>query len=250
MFLTVLGFGMGNLKDATMEKLADKGNGNYAYIDDLREAKKVLVEQMSGTLVTIAKDVKIQIEFNPARSAQLPADRLREPHAGRKDFNDDKKDAGEIGAGHTVTALYELVPADAPMAKAVVDDLKYQKAEGEREKGRGGEGEKKDEAKDETASKELLTLKLRYKQPDGDVSKKVEYPLAERGTKFGQASSDFRFAAAVAGFGMILRDSPHRGAISLSGVSEIAASSLGKDEQGYRAEFLDLIRRAEKLGER
>jgi secreted protein with Ig-like and vWFA domain len=256
-FLTVLGFGQGNLKDSKMEKLADHGNGLYAYIDGVREAKKVLVEQMSGSLTTIAKDVKIQIEFNPSQVRGYRLIGYENRVLAAKDFNDDTKDAGEIGAGHTVTALYELVPAGAPEAKSpVVDDLKYQKRaasvsdrslEGAGGQAGVGAGEKDKESKE---SKELLTLKLRFKQPDGDVSKKIEYPLAEKGTRFTQASADFRFAASVAAFGMILRDSPHRGAITMAGAGEIAASSLGEDTQGYRAEFLDLVRRAEKLGKK
>jgi Ca-activated chloride channel family protein len=233
-----------------MEKLADHGNGIYAYIDGVREAKKVLVDQIAGTLETIAKDVKIQIEFNPAQVRGYRLIGYENRVLAAKDFNDDTKDAGEIGAGHTVTALYELVPAGAAEPRLPVEELKYQKRagsvsdrspEGEGEKGRGGEGE---------LSKELLTLKLRYKQPDGDVSTKIEYPLSEKGSQFRAASADFRFAASVAAFGMILRDSPYRGAINMGGVGEIAASSLGDDAKGYRAEFLDLVRRAEKLGKR
>jgi secreted protein with Ig-like and vWFA domain len=239
-FLTVLGFGTGNLKDSKMEKLADHGNGLYAYIDGLREAKKVLVEQMSGSLTTIAKDVKIQIEFNPQ---QVQAYRLigyENRVLAAKDFNDDTKDAGEIGAGHTVTALYELIPAGAVSPKPAVDDLKYApKPQAQAETPKPAEGD--------AQSKELLTLKLRYKQPDGDTSKKLEFPLAEKVDRFSQASADFRFAASVAGFGMTLRDSPYRGGITLAGVAEIAASSLGDDRQGYRAEFLDLVRRANTL---
>jgi len=250
-FLTVLGFGTGNLKDSKMEKLADHGNGMYAYIDSVREARKVLVEQMSGSLVTIAKDVKLQIEFNPAQVRSYRLIGYENRVLAAKDFNDDTKDAGEIGAGHTVTALYELVPADAPQPRSAVDELKYQgRGQGTGDRGQeekaaeqGGRG-----AGEKEVSKELLTLKLRYKQPDQDVSKKLEYPLAERGTRFAQATSDFRFAASVAAFGMILRDSPYRGDVTLAGVAEIAASSLGKDPQGYRAEFLDLVRQAERLG--
>jgi len=248
-FLTVLGFGQGNLKDSKMEKLADHGNGIYAYIDGVREAKKVLVDQMSGSLTTIAKDVKIQIEFNPAQVRGYRLIGYENRVLAAKDFNDDTKDAGEIGAGHTVTALYELVPAGAAEPKPVLDDLKYQG--GQRVEGKGQrEKELKDLAADDVVNKELLTLKLRYKKPDGDESTKIEYPLSEKGSQFRAASSDFRFAASVAAFGMILRDSPYRGAINMGGVGEIAASSLGDDAKGYRAEFLDLVRRAEKLGKR
>jgi Ca-activated chloride channel family protein len=254
-FLTVLGFGQGNLKDSKMEKLADHGNGIYAYIDGVREAKKVLVDQIAGTLETIAKDVKIQIEFNPAQVRGYRLIGYENRVLAAKDFNDDTKDAGEIGAGHTVTALYELVPAGAAEPKPVVEELKYQgtgvrgQESGDRSQKSGDRGQNS-EVKDEAISKELLTLKLRFKQPDGDVSKKIEYPLSEKGSQFRAASADFRFAASVAAFGMILRNSPYRGAINMSGVGEIAATSLGDDARGYRAEFLDLVRRAEKLGKR
>jgi Ca-activated chloride channel family protein len=248
-FLTVLGFGQGNLKDSKMEKLADHGNGVYAYIDGVREAKKVLVDQLSGSLTTIAKDVKIQIEFNPGQVRAYRLIGYENRVLAAKDFNDDTKDAGEIGAGHTVTALYELAPAGVAEPKPVLDDLKYQG--GKRAEGKGQrEKELKDLTADDEASKELLTLKLRFKQPDGEESKKIEYPLSEKGTRFNNATPDFRFAASVAAFGMILRDSPHRGGITMAGVGEIAASSLGDDTRGYRAEFLDLVRRAEKLGKR
>lgn len=248
-FLTVLGFGQGNLKDSKMEKIADRGNGVYAYIDGLREARKVLVEQMSGSLVTIAKDVKIQIEFNPA---QVQAYRLigyENRILAAKDFNDDKKDAGEIGAGHTVTALYELVPAGVVAARPAVEKLKYQSAPGEPEaRVPGVEGPGAVAQNEDPLSKELLTLKLRYKQPDGDVSKLLEVPLSERGESFGKASTDFRFAASVAAFGMALRHSPYRGDMNVGGALEIASAAIGNDEQGYRAEFVDLIRRAQQLG--
>jgi Ca-activated chloride channel family protein len=230
-FLSVLGFGMGNLKDSTMETLADKGNGNYAYIDTLNEAKKVLVEQMTGTLITIAKDVKIQVEFNPA---QVNAYRLigyENRLLAKEDFNDDTKDAGEIGAGHTVTALYEVVPAGKTVNAPGVDPLKYQRP-----------AEQVDAKL--TGSKELLTLKLRYKQPDGATSKLLEYPYTDTDRSFGKASTDFQFASAVAMFGMILRDSPHKGGATLPGVIEVAESNLGADTEGYRREFVDLAKKA------
>jgi Ca-activated chloride channel family protein len=241
-FLTVLGFGQGNLQDAKMEKLADRGNGVYAYIDGVREARKVLVEQMSGSLVTIAKDVKVQIEFNPAQVQSYRLIGYENRLLARQDFADDKKDAGEIGAGHTVTALYELVPADVKDEQAV-PPLKYQRDEKQPEQSQPAEG-----AKEDTLSRELLTLKLRYKQPDADTSTLLEVPLTERGENFSKASEDFRFAASVAAFGMALRQSPHRGDLTIAGIAEIAGSSLGRDPQGYRAEFLDLVRRAADLG--
>ena len=233
-FLSVLGFGMGNLKDSTLEQLADKGNGNYAYIDSLAEAKKSLVEQAGGTLVTIAKDVKIQVEFNPA---QVQAYRLigyENRLLAKKDFNNDQVDAGEIGAGHTVTALYEVVPVGEDMDAAPGGDpLKYQRTE--------------DRGQKTVASSELLTVKIRYKEPAGDVSQKLEFPLRDSGARFEQASEDFKFAAAVASFGMLLRDSPHRGAATLADISAWARAGTGSDAGGYRSEFLNLMERSRSL---
>jgi Ca-activated chloride channel family protein len=230
-FLSVLGFGMGNLKDATLEKLADKGNGNYAYIDTFAEAKKVLVDQMAGTLVTIAKDVKIQIEFNPAQVAAYRLIGYENRILAAKDFNDDKKDAGEIGAGHTVTALYEIVPTSA--STAGVDPLKYQTVE--------------NTPRPQPNSDELITLKLRYKQPDGETSKLIQSPVKDSQRTFDEASDDLRFAAAVAGFGMMLRNSPHKGDLTYDAVLNMSTRSMGKDTSGYRAEFIDLVRKAKTL---
>ena len=234
-FLTVLGFGMGNYQDSRLEKLADKGNGNYGYVDTEAEANKLLVEQLSGTLVTIAKDVKIQIEFNPARVAGYRLIGYENRILAKEDFNDDTKDAGEIGAGHTVTALYEIVPAGKKVAVASVDPLKYQTP-----------------AKNTAAadSKELLTLKLRYKKPDGDKSTLMQYPVRDRDADIGAAGEDFRFAAAVASFGMILRDSKYKGAYTLDAAIELADSAKGKDSGGYRAEFVKLVRAAKGLKRR
>jgi Ca-activated chloride channel family protein len=227
-FLSVLGFGMGNYKDGTLEGLADRGNGNYAYIDTFSEARKVLVDQMSGTLVTIAKDVKIQVEFNPARVAGYRLIGYENRMLATKDFNDDTKDAGEIGAGHTVTALYELIPAGQPVNNAPpVDELKYQLP-----------------SKDIAASDDLLTVKLRYKQPDSDTSSKLEFPLKDEDRSFEKTDKDFRFAAAVAGFGMLLRDSEYKGDLTYNEVIKWAQGSLGKDEFGYRRECIDLVRNA------
>ena len=245
-FLTVLGFGMGNLKDSTLEKLADKGNGNYAYIDTLNEGRKVLVEQMSGTLVTIAKDVKIQVEFNPAQVGAYRLIGYENRMLKKEDFNDDTKDAGEIGAGHTVTALYEVVPAGVKSAGIpAVDPLKYQPAPAQTPA-------RVDEAKrylvpdvdPAVSSKELLTLKLRYKATDGDTSKLLEFPLTDDGKSYERSSRDFRFAAAVASFGMLLRDSPHKGKANWSSTLELALEGKGEDRSGYRAEFVSLIERA------
>ena len=232
-FLSVLGFGRGNLNDAMMENISNKGNGNYAYIDGITEAHKVLVEQMGGTLVTIAKDVKIQIEFNPARVAAYRLIGYENRMLAAEDFNDDKKDAGEIGAGHTVTALYEVALAGAEVDVPTVDPLKYQTPTRPSD--------------DEEVSEDLLTLKLRYKEPEADTSKLLEFPVLDGGTRFGQASPDFQFAAAVASFGMLLRGSEHKGTATYDAVLEIAASAKGPDVHGYRAEFLDMVRRAKTL---
>ncbi len=231
-FLSVLGFGTGNLQDSQLEELADKGNGNYAYVDGLREAKKVLVEQMAGTLLTIAKDVKIQVEFNPALVAAHRLIGYENRALAHQDFNDDAKDAGEIGAGHTVTALYEIVPAGQDLRVPGVDPLRYQTARG---------------ATEDAATGELLTVKLRSKAPDGDTSRLVERRATDAGTGFDDASTDFRFAAAVAEFAMLLRDSEHRGDANHDAVLEIARSSLGDDVTGWRAEFLDLVAKANSI---
>jgi Ca-activated chloride channel family protein len=236
-FLSVLGYGMGNLKDSTLELLADKGNGNYAYIDSLAEAKKTLVEQAGGTLVTIAKDVKIQVEFNPAQVRAYRLIGYENRLLAKEDFNNDKVDAGEIGAGHTVTALYEVVPVGValPEEAPAVDGLKYQQV-------------KTPDAKGQLPnSRELLTVKVRYKEPAGDVSTKLEFPLVDAGTRFADASADFKFAAAVAGFGMTLRDSPHKGQGTLGDVLEWGRAGLGQDPGGYRAEFLTLVEAADRL---
>jgi Ca-activated chloride channel family protein len=228
-FLTTLGFGMGNLKDSTLEKLADHGNGNYAYIDGLTEARKVLVEQIGGTLVTIAKDVKLQIEFNPRQVQAFRLIGYENRVLAHQDFNDDKKDAGEIGAGHTVTALYEVVPPGVPLTVPGVDPLKYQPA------ARPGAG---------SDSGELVTVKLRYKEPDGVRSALIEVPFTDDGQTFADASPDFRFASAVAAFGMVLRESPHKGGATLTNVRQWARSGLGEDRSGLRPEFLELVDRA------
>lgn len=232
-FLSVLGFGRGNLNDAMMETISNKGNGNYAYIDGVTEAQKVLVEQMGGTLVTIAKDVKIQIEFNPAQVAAYRLIGYENRMLAAEDFNDDKKDAGEIGAGHTVTALYEIVPAGAKVDLPAVDPLKYQAPATP-----GG---------NQAASNELLTLKLRYKEPEEDSSKLLEFPVVDGKAPFGRASADFQFASAVASFGMLLRGSEHKGTGSYDAVLEIAESAKGADKHGYRAEFVEIVRRAQAL---
>ena len=231
-FLTVLGFGMGNYKDSTLEKLADMGNGNYAYIDTINEARKVLVDEINSTLVTIAKDVKIQIEFNPLQVSAYRLIGYENRLLRKEDFNDDTKDAGEIGAGHTVTALYEIVPAGKGLQIPGVDPLKYQTPMG---------------TTDVAQSGELLTLKLRYKQPDGETSRLLEFPVRDGDKAYSQASQDFKFAAAVASFGMILRQSPYQGNGTLASVLELAQEGKGSDPHGYREEFLELVKQARAL---
>ena len=231
-FLSVLGFGSGNLKDATMEKLADKGNGNYSYIDSRLEARKVLVEQMGGTLVTIAKDVKIQIEFNPMEVEAFRLIGYENRVLAHQDFNDDTKDAGEIGSGHTVTALYEVVPKGVRLDAPGVDPLRYQTEK---------------EPSTDASSGELLTLKLRYKEPEGSTSRKLEVRVRDRGTELANTSEDFRFAAAVASFGMLLRDSKYRGDANWDETLRLAREGQGADVGGYRLEFQLLVQRARAL---
>jgi Ca-activated chloride channel family protein len=224
-FLTVLGFGRGNLKDSKMEQLADRGNGNYAYIDNLLEARKVLVSEMGGTLLTVAKDVKLQVEFNPARVRAYRLIGYENRLLADEDFNDDAKDAGEMGAGHTVTALYEIVPVGVRTPVRGVDPPRYRAPAGAAPAPmRGGE---------------LAFVKVRYKLPDGDASRLLEHPVRETGAA---ASADLSFAAAVAGFGMLLRESEHRGTLTLDQVVRLAERSRGADPEGYRAEFVRLAR--------
>mgnify|MGYP002624107259 CR=1 FL=1 len=229
-FLTVLGFGTGNLQDAKMEQIADHGNGNFAYIDGELEAKKVLVDEMGGTLVTIAKDVKIQVEFNPARVAAYRLIGYENRLLAAEDFNDDTKDAGELGAGHSVTALYEVVPVGVESSAVIrdVDPLRYQ---------RNDEPEVLD-------NEEMLFVKLRYKQPDGDTSQLVTRRVGDTAV---ETSDDFRFAAAVAAWGMLLRDSEHCAGFTLDDVAKLARGALGDDPMGYRADFLRLVDRARSV---
>ncbi len=232
-FLSVLGFGRGNLQDHTIETLADHGNGNYAYIDSINEARKVLVEQAGATLVTIAKDVKIQVEFNPTEVAAYRLVGYENRKLAHQDFNDDKKDAGEIGAGHTVTALYEIIPAGAGQNHGPkVDPLKYQRGTVASLNAHGGE---------------LMTVKLRYKKPSGARSKLMAVPILNEDTALQHASPDFRFSAAVVSFGMLLRGSKHVGDMGYGRVFELASHALGRDPNGHRTEFLGLIERAAQL---
>lgn len=230
-FLSVLGFGTGNLNDSMMEKLADKGNGNYAYIDTNEEARKALGQQVAGTLYTIAKDVKIQVEFNPAKVAGYRLLGYENRLLADKDFNDDKKDAGEIGAGHSVTALYEIVPAGQKVVNPGVDELRYSKIE----------------PSDTQFNAELLTVKLRYKEPDGDQSKLLTMGLLDKNNAFENASENLRFAAAVAGFGMLLRDSNYKGNANFNNILQIANSSRSNDLKNYRNEFVELIEKARRM---
>ncbi len=233
-FLTVLGFGTGNLKDSKMEQIADHGNGNFAYIDGLLEARKVLVEEMGGTLLTLAKDVKLQIEFNPARVAGYRLIGYENRLLADEDFNDDTKDAGELGAGHTVTALYEVVPAGVGMPGGSVDPLRYQDRPDPPEPTIAPSG----------FADEMMYVKVRYKDPDGDRSTLLEHPVLDR---VGQPSADFRFATAVAGFGMLLRDSEHAGALTLDDIVSLAEAGRGDDPRGYRGEFIRLVETARDI---
>lgn len=228
-FISVLGFGSGNIKDDKMETIADKGNGNYAYIDNIQEARKVFVSEFGGTLFTIAKDLKFQLEFNPK---QVKAYRLvgyENRLLNDEDFNDDKKDAGEIGAGHTVTALYEIVPAGADAATPSVDPLKYQT-------NKTVSGKYNDE---------LLTIKLRYKKPDENKSRLLELPVS--GKLNTKTSDDFRFSAAVASFGMLLRKSEFMGNTTIDSVVKLAEGAKGADTEGYRSEFIRLAKTVDDL---
>jgi Ca-activated chloride channel family protein len=215
-----------------MENLADKGNGNYGYIDTLQEARKLLVEQMGATLVTIAKDVKIQVDFNPARVGAYRLIGYENRLLRAEDFRDDTKDAGEIGAGHTVTALYELVPAGKEGDLPQVDASKYQQP-GELSEAASGD--------------EVLTVRLRYKRPDADTSEPLSVAVSDPGMSLDGASPDFHFTAAVACFGMLLRQSEHKGQSSFDMALELAQAGRGNDPGGYRAEFVQLIGLAEAL---
>ncbi len=224
-FLTVLGFGMGNYKDSKMEILADKGNGNHAYIDTMQEARKVLGEEFFGTIYTIAKDVKIQVEFNPKKVQAYRLIGYENRLLNDEDFNDDKKDAGELGSGHTVTAFYEIIPVgvESDYIKSI-DNLKYTKAT------------------NSNNSNELLTVKFRYKEPDGDVSKLIVNTVIDTNKSYNMASEDFKFSAAVALFGLQLRDSNFINTKNSSDVIALAKAGKGQDENGYRAEFIRLVK--------
>jgi len=230
-FLTVLGVGDGNLQAAKMEKLADHGNGNYAYLDNLLEARKVLVHELGGTLYTVAKDVKIQVEWNPARVRAYRLIGYENRLLQNEDFADDKKDAGEVGSGHSVTALYEVVPqgVETDVTVRLPDSLRYQRVTAQNAGG-----------------PELLFVKVRYKRPDGNQSRLISRPVLAEGAR--SPSVDFQFQAAVAEFGLLLRDSEHRGQADIAHVIAAAREALGQDPEGYRAEFVRLAQAARAIG--
>jgi Ca-activated chloride channel homolog len=230
-FLTVLGLGSGNYKDAKMEKLADKGNGNYAYLDNLLEAKKVLVKEIGGTLITLAKDVKIQIEFNPAHVKSYRLIGYDNRMLAHEDFKDDKKDAGDVGSGHSVTALYEIVPANDSKEEEPVDSLKYQSLQNT----------------SKAKSNEICTIKLRYKEPEGKVSQEVSTVVLDQQLRFENTSANFMFCAAVVEFGLLLRQSEFKGEANYKEIIRLAKSGKGEDVEGYRAEFIRLCELSEML---
>lgn len=230
-YLTVLGYGMGNYKDNKMQQLADKGNGNHAYIDNISEARKVLVNEFGGTLFTIAKDVKLQVEFNPAKVRAYRLIGYENRVLNQEDFNNDKKDAGDIGSGHTVTALYEIVPAGVESEFIEkVDRLKYQ-----------------ERVVVKNAGNDMLTVKFRYKKPGENKSNLIEHPVKD--ALIANTSENFRFVSAVAEFGMLLTQSPFRQQSTYSNAATLASGALGTDKEGYRAEFLSLLRKAQRLND-
>jgi len=232
-YLSVLGFGMGNYKDSKMQKLADRGNGNYAYIDNMLEARKVLVSQFGGTMLTIAKDVKLQVEFNPAKVSSYRLIGYEKRLLRPEDFADDTKDAGELGSDHTVTALYEIVPADG--VSTAKQELTYQTTQ------------IKDGAQ---TSDELATIRFRYKKTDGETSREIVRKIPASTVALNKASENIRFAAAVAEWGLVLRNSAYKGSANYTQILEIARRAKGADSQGYRAEFIRLVEMAELLDRR
>ena len=234
-FMTVLGFGTGNIKDDKMEIIADKGNGNYAYIDNLQEARRILVREFGGTLFTIAKDVKFQVEFNPSKVQSYRLVGYENRLLNDEDFNDDTKDAGEMGSGHNVTALYEIIPAGSDEKVPSIDPLKYQTTKRNRE------------SNEKYYSDEFLTIKLRYKKPDGVTSMLMERPVRGYINEIDDTSVNLRFAAAVSEFGMILRNSEFKGNSTLEGAISLARAARGDDEEGYRSEFIRLVETAKGI---
>jgi Ca-activated chloride channel homolog len=225
-YLTICGFGMGNYKDGRMEQISNAGNGNYFYIDSIKEADKVFVKEMRANMFTIAKDVKIQIEFNPLKVKSYRLIGYENRVMAKEDFDNDKKDAGELGAGHTVTALYEIVPADGDGSQDNSNELRYQESTIK---------------KDEASKNEIMVLKMRYKPIKEDKSKLIVKTVIDEQVKFGKTSENFRFASAVAGFGMLLRDSQFKNDLTAKDVIKIAKDAKGYDEEGYRSEFIGLV---------
>ncbi|WP_026897215.1 vWA domain-containing protein [Daejeonella oryzae] len=227
-YLTALGFGMGNYKDSKLETLADKGNGNYAYIDNMSEARKTLVKEFGGTIFTIANDVKLQVEFNPGKVQAYRLIGYENRMLNKEDFNNDKKDAGDLGSGHTVTALYEIIPTGVNSDFIEkVESLKYQKQSADNRNSK---------------SDELLTVKIRYKKPGQDESKLMEKPVADQQISWNNSSENYRFASAVAAYGMILRNSEFKNKLTFTDVIQWAEGALGNDREGYRAEFIKLVK--------
>ena len=227
---------MGNYKDNKMQLLADKGNGNHAYIDNINEAKKVLVNEFGSTLFTIAKDVKLQVEFNPLKVQAYRLIGYENRMLAKEDFNDDQKDAGELGAGHTVTALYEIIPAGVKDEfTGKVDPLKYQE---------------NPEAKINHNSTEIMTIKLRYKEPTSDMSRLMVKPIEDNNNSFENTSNNFRFAASVASFGMVLRNSEFKQHSNYEDVIAWAKTAKGNDQNGYRTEFIELVKHAASLAKK
>jgi Ca-activated chloride channel family protein len=228
-YLTVLGFGMGNYKDSRLESLADKGNGNYAYIDNLMEARKVFVHEFGATLVTVAKDVKLQVEFNPAMVQAYRLIGYENRLLANEDFTNDQKDAGDLGAGHSVTALYDIVPVGVKLDVAVgtVDSMRYRRPAA---------------ATQQSASKELLFVNVRYKPPTDSVSRLMQHPVFDSAS---EQPDDFRFALAVAGYGMLLRDSEFKGRMTYDDVLALAKQSAGDDS--YRQDFITLVENTKRV---
>jgi Ca-activated chloride channel family protein len=234
-YLSILGFGMGNYKDSHVETLADKGNGNYAYIDNIQEALKVFVTEFGGTLFTVAKDVKLQIEFNPKHVRAYRLIGYENRAMKNEEFHDDQKDAGDMGSGHTVTAIYEIVPAGAESPfLGKTEALKYQKTA----------------SSEKSSSDELLTIKIRYKTPDSQKSTLLEFPMKNISQPLVNTSDNLRFSAAVAAFGLLLRQSKYKGTAQYEDVIKLARAAFGQDEEGYRAEFVRLVKLAQSLDNR
>ena len=231
-FLTICGYGMGNYKDGSMEEISNAGNGNYFYIDNISEANKVFVDEFHANMIAIAKDVKIQIEFNPANVQSYRLIGYENRVMADEDFNNDEKDAGELGAGHTVTALYEIVPVGSGYGRSTVDALKYQ--------------DNNNHVPNDVIG-EICTIKLRYKPIGKDESKKIVIPVMDNNRSLSRSSDDFRMAAAVAGFGMLLRHSKHKGDLQYADVLALAKGAMASDENGYRAEMVGLVKTAALL---